>query len=643
MKINELKINSYGKLKDKNVNFSDGINIVYGENEKGKSTLLNCIVNMFYGTSKNKKGREISDFDKFKPWDSDEFSGKISYTLDNNESFEVFREFGKKNPKIYNKDMEDISKDFSIDKNTGNQFFLEQTKIDEKTFTSTMVSFQNEIEIDDQTQNILLQKIANTSSTGAENISYKKAIDKLNKKQLEEIGTNRTQEKPINIVTNELSRLKNTNESLKKYQDYKYEIEDKKYKIENELKDIENKNDFLNKLNNINQKQNVENEKVRYNEGKIDELEDKIQKLIDKKEEIQGSSKKINANKNVTEKLNKTPYMVAILGSLILCIMGYIFTRNIIAIVPLIIAIISIILMIKRINKIDLKNKELKKQYDEDISFNKDIEKNIYEIDAQIEILEKNQKEQVYETENIKNEIIKSIEQKREHLKIEYSNKINSSSMSYFCNAKNLSYEMDQNLRLMNEKNMELHRLILDKENIMPRLDEIVENEEKIASLESVYEELIHKNNAINMAKEIIEISYKKMKNDVTPKFTESLSKNIAYITNNKYQKIVINEEDGLLVELANGEYKNANFLSKGTIEQLYLAFRLSLIEDITEESMPIIFDEAFAYFDDNRLKETLKSINNYSKKHQIILFTCTNREENILRELGLDYNKIVL
>ena len=511
--------------------------------------------------------------------------------------------------------MEDISKDFSIDKNTGSQFFLEQTKIDEKTFTSTMVSFQNEIEIDDQTQNILLQKIANTSSTGAENISYKKAIDKLNKKQLEEIGTNRTQEKPINIVTNELSRLKNTNESLKKYQDYKYEIEDKKYKI---LGD----NIFLVKLN---------------------ELEDKIQKLIDKKEEIQGSSKKINANKNVTEKLNKTPYMVAILGSLILCIMGYIFTRNIIAIVPLIIAIISIILMIKRINKINLKNKELKKQYDEDISFNKDIEKNIYEIDAQIEILEKNQKEQVYETENIKNEIIKSIEQKREHLKIEYSNKINSSSMSYFCNAKNLSYEMDQNLRLMNEKNMELHRLILDKENIMPRLDEIVENEEKIASLESVYEELIHKNNAINMAKEIIEISYKKMKNDVTPKFTESLSKNIAYITNNKYQKIVINEEDGLLVELANGEYKNANFLSKGTIEQLYLAFRLSLIEDITEESMPIIFDEAFAYFDDNRLKETLKSINNYSKKHQIILFTCTNREENILRELGLNYNKIVL
>ena len=57
MKIDELKVNSYGKLKNKDIKFKDGINIIYGENEHGKSTLLNFIVNMFYGTSKNKKGK----------------------------------------------------------------------------------------------------------------------------------------------------------------------------------------------------------------------------------------------------------------------------------------------------------------------------------------------------------------------------------------------------------------------------------------------------------------------------------------------------------------------------------------------------------------------------------------------------------
>ena len=58
MKIDELKVNSYGKLKNKDIKFEDGINIIYGENERGKSTLLNFIVNMFYGTSKNKKGKK---------------------------------------------------------------------------------------------------------------------------------------------------------------------------------------------------------------------------------------------------------------------------------------------------------------------------------------------------------------------------------------------------------------------------------------------------------------------------------------------------------------------------------------------------------------------------------------------------------
>ena len=51
LKINKIKINSYGKLKEKEIKLKDGINIIYGKNESGKSTLLNFIVNSFYGIS----------------------------------------------------------------------------------------------------------------------------------------------------------------------------------------------------------------------------------------------------------------------------------------------------------------------------------------------------------------------------------------------------------------------------------------------------------------------------------------------------------------------------------------------------------------------------------------------------------------
>lgn len=55
MKIKKLKINSFGKLENTEIEFSDNINIISGKNESGKSTLLKFIISMFYGISKNKK------------------------------------------------------------------------------------------------------------------------------------------------------------------------------------------------------------------------------------------------------------------------------------------------------------------------------------------------------------------------------------------------------------------------------------------------------------------------------------------------------------------------------------------------------------------------------------------------------------
>ena len=101
MQINNLKINGFGKLKDKDINLGKNINLVYGKNEAGKSTLLKFITSMLYGLSKNKNGGTIPELEKYEPWNSEEFSGKISYELDNKEGYEVYRDFRKKNPKIF--------------------------------------------------------------------------------------------------------------------------------------------------------------------------------------------------------------------------------------------------------------------------------------------------------------------------------------------------------------------------------------------------------------------------------------------------------------------------------------------------------------------------------------------------------------
>ena len=133
------------------------------------------------------------------------------------------------------------------------------------------------------------------------------------------------------------------------------------------------------------------------------------------------------------------------------------------------------------------------------------------------------------------------------------------------------------------------------------------------------------------------------MKNNVTPKFTKNLSETINKISNGKYNKVTVNDEIGLMVELENGEYVSADRLSIGTIDELYLSLRLSMAEEISEEKMPIILDEAFAYFDDNRLENALKFLVNELKENQIILLTCTKREEEILDKLNIKYNLVEL
>ena len=77
MKINYLKINEFGKLKNKEIKLNKNINIIYGKNEQGKTTTLKFLNSMLFGASKNKNGKDISDFEKYKPWDEGEYSGKI--------------------------------------------------------------------------------------------------------------------------------------------------------------------------------------------------------------------------------------------------------------------------------------------------------------------------------------------------------------------------------------------------------------------------------------------------------------------------------------------------------------------------------------------------------------------------------------
>ena len=69
---------------------------------------------------------------------------------------------------------------------------------------------------------------------------------------------------------------------------------------------------------------------------------------------------------------------------------------------------------------------------------------------------------------------------------------------------------------------------------------------------------------------------------------------------------------------------------SDGTVDQLYLALRLAVAEELTPDA-PLILDDALVRFDDTRLKAAIELLKAQSETKQVILFSCQSREKNAL------------
>ncbi len=645
MKIKEIKINHFGKLENKEIQFADHINIVQGKNESGKSTLLKFIANIFYGASKNKKGKQISDYDKYKPWSQEEFSGKLTYTLDDGTQYEVFRDFNKKNPTIYNEQLEDISKQFTIDKTYGNQFFIEQTNVEENIFYSTLVSMQQEVKIEQSMQNAMVQKVANLAGTGDDSISYQKALDKINKKQLEEIGTTRSQERPINIVKEEKFKTQDEIGTLEEYKERKQEILQEKEKKQSEIRQIEEIVEIIKKVKNIKENEKLEKEKIKLSENLKENQEQKKNQLENQKkvqeQELQEQEIKTNQEKQKSKNKRTMPSIIILVVSILLEVISIIVLKNniIISICALII-VFSIIWTAIKIKKQKMQKEKQKQKIQMQQKQNIQAKQNLETIEAEIKILQKNIEEQEKEIQNQKNLMQEKENVEKEKIK---QNSNQKEQIDELFRSQNINWQLESKEEEKNRKKLEYHSLELEESTISPKLEQIALLEEQLENLKQREEELNKENEAIELSKEILEIAYKKMKQNITPKLTNQLSKNIEKISNGKYTKVHLSEENGLIIEKENGEYIEAEKLSIGTIDQLYLSLRLAMVKELTEETMPIILDEAFAYYDQERLKNILQYIDSEFPNNQIIIFTCTNREKEIVEKYDINHKIIEL
>lgn len=180
MKIKSCNIVSFGKFKNYKIDFSDGFNLIYGDNEAGKSTVMSFIKMMFYGN-----GGRVSDIDKnlrkkYMPWDSSFMAGSIEFSC-GDKNYKLDREFKGSNAtdKITLTDM-DLKTEVKLGSkgDIGSEIFgLSEAAFEKSVFIGGLGAPEKNAAAEGE----INSKLANLTSTGDEDISLELVSSKIKK------------------------------------------------------------------------------------------------------------------------------------------------------------------------------------------------------------------------------------------------------------------------------------------------------------------------------------------------------------------------------------------------------------------------------------------------------------------------------
>ena len=121
--------------------------------------------------------------------------------------------------------------------------------------------------------------------------------------------------------------------------------------------------------------------------------------------------------------------------------------------------------------------------------------------------------------------------------------------------------------------------------------------------------------------------------NERFPKMLKAAQEYLALLTGGRY--VGINLDKKLTVVRSDGKKREVKYLSRGTAEQLYFALKLAFIEQIKDEiNLPILIDDSFVNFDDQRVSYIDQLLQKISENNQVLIFTA---QKNLVDQLGIE------
>lgn len=181
MKITKLRIKGFGKFKELEVKFGPKLNVVYGVNEAGKSTVLGFIKAMFYGMNSRKRELRENDRLRFQPWNGDFGEGELSFQDETGREFLMRRKFGnERRDNIY---VSDVGTGRRAANYEGTNLGETILGLGEAAFTRTIYVPQLGCAVSTDKEDEIMARLMNLQQTGEEQVSLQKAMTILEKER----------------------------------------------------------------------------------------------------------------------------------------------------------------------------------------------------------------------------------------------------------------------------------------------------------------------------------------------------------------------------------------------------------------------------------------------------------------------------
>ena len=135
---------------------------------------------------------------------------------------------------------------------------------------------------------------------------------------------------------------------------------------------------------------------------------------------------------------------------------------------------------------------------------------------------------------------------------------------------------------------------------------------------------------ALELALEALSQANGELQARFSPALNRRAGQLFSALTGGKYEELTLTREFEAAAREAGGVLPRRTVsLSRGTVDQLYLAVRLAVCELAlpAEEPAPLVLDDALSDFDDARMALALECLEQYAGERQILLFTCHGRE----------------